>query len=136
MKTWRQLFADMDRHQDGVWGETIRLLPWNASEFDDGAPDMTRPVMTVAGILDLPAERIVPGGATAERVGASFGTRVVSAPVTLSIDGDIVRTMRLRANDRVHAIDRRSPDDWFAIEWLAPDASERYKLHLSRLGKP
>jgi hypothetical protein len=125
----------MDAAIDNQWSERIRFLPWMAGEYDDGEPDLSRPVVTTQAVLRLDND-VVTGGGPNERIGSTFGTRMVMGPVRVSVDGASVAAAKLRSGDRVRALEHvGTVDEWFEIERLDPDASGRLEMYLKRLGK-
>jgi hypothetical protein len=138
MMTWRDLVAHMDAAIDDQWAEQIRFMPWMRGEYDDGEPDLSRPVITTYGVLCLDKETVT-GGGPQERTGKTFGSRMAVAPVRVSVPSTVIRAAVLREGDRVRALDperKGTIDEWFEIEMIAPDASGRVDIHLNRLGRP
>jgi hypothetical protein len=134
--SWRDMVAAMDAAVDTQWAESIRFMPWIAGEYDDGEPDLSRAVLTTMGIMRLDKE-VVTGGGPNERVGSTFGTRMATAPVRVSISKTAMQAAVLREGDRIRALERiGTVDEWFEIERFLADASGRVEISLKRLGRP
>ena len=136
MIDWRTLVADMDAAIDQQWAEPMRFLPWDRGEYDDGAPDTSRPVIDTPAVLRLDQDTAASAGGAIERTGKTFAGRTENEPVRLSVDGAAVRAADLRLGDRVRALDpvrKGTVDEWFEIKWLGADASGRLNVHLARL---
>jgi hypothetical protein len=136
MIPWRTLVAQMDATIDAQLAEPVRFLPWDRGEYDDGAPDTSRPVKETLAVLRFDLDTVVDGGGPLERTGKTFASRTVNEPVRLSVSGAAISAVRLREGDRVRALDPErvgTVDEWFEVKWIGSDASGRLDVHLARL---
>ena len=128
---WRDLVGRMDAAIDDQWSEPVRFIPWMAGEYDDGEPDLSRPVITTYGVLCLDKETVT-GGGPEERTGKTFGSRMAVAPVRVSVAGTAAaaafRSARMRALTRNTRARRRTVRD----RMIAP-TRRGVDIHLNRL---
>ena len=118
MISWRTLVADMDAKIDAQLAEPVRFIPWLRGEYDDGAPDSSRPVKETLAVLRFDLDTVAAAGGPLERTGKTFAGRTVNEPVRLSVTGAEISAVGLKQGDRVRARDPErtgTVDEWFEV---------------------
>jgi hypothetical protein len=131
MSVWQAQQARLDAVVDRFWAEPVEFHPMIGGDVSqEPAPDSSREILTgIVAVYMRPGASITGEGGTQ---GAMLTTEIVQADIWASIQGNLIGGDEpiFGKDDRVYWPER---NEWFSITYIAPSATNRPNVHLTRL---
>lgn len=114
---WRKLAGRVESVINQQWGERIRIVPMQVSEYSDATENDARPSCEVVAVFTTAQDMVV--NLAGDHAGSPFRERIAVSNLAVSVrtrdvigtdpqTGDIV--LLLERNDERYEISRASPD--------------------------
>jgi hypothetical protein len=120
---WHQRARDVDQQVDNVWGEQVKLIPWQPTDLGDGMPDLSRAAITTVAVVRR-------AQAVASSTGDGFTSMQVTDDVVISVREEPLEQCALQKGDRIFLLDR---NETVEVAFFGPEPSGRPDVHCIRL---